>query len=328
MADTTCSACGTEVASGLLACPSCRALVHAARLKELAAAADAAERAGDLGAALGAWREALALLPGDTRQHAIVARAIEGLSARVPAGAPTPDAPGWSWLAKGGPVAAVGLVVWKVWANAKLALLGLGKLSTILSMGATLLVYWAMFGWWFALGLILSIYIHEMGHVAALRRLGIAATAPMFIPGLGAFVRLKQYPATPAEDARVGLAGPVWGLGAALLALAAHRLGIGAVALAVARTGAWINLFNLLPIGQLDGGRGMRALSRPQRWILTLVTGAAAYVTGEGMVILVGLVIAGRTLFERAPETGDRRALITFSGLVAALSALSALHVG
>src|SRR3989454_12639768 len=75
-------------------------------------------------------------------------------------------------------------------------------------------VYWAAWGWKFALGVVLSIYVHEMGHVQALQRYGIKATAPMFIPGVGAVVRLKQYPASPREDARVGLAGPLGGLGA------------------------------------------------------------------------------------------------------------------
>ena len=93
----------------------------------------------------------------------------------------------------------------------KVLLVGLTQAKTFLSMAVALAVYASVYGWKFALGLIVSIYIHEMGHVVWLRRYGIAATAPMFIPGLGALVRLKQYPANPAEDARVGLAGPIWG---------------------------------------------------------------------------------------------------------------------
>ena len=130
----------------------------------------------------------------------------------------------------------------------------------LLSMG----VYWTAWGWRFALGLVLSIYIHEMGHVAALQRYGIKATAPMFIPGFGAMVRLNQYPANPAEDARVGLAGPLWGLGAAVFAYAVFLATAIPFWAAIARTGALINLFNLLPIWQLDGGRGyLGPLVRP-----------------------------------------------------------------
>src|SRR5439155_143942 len=83
-------------------------------------------------------------------------------------------------------------------------LLGLTKASTLFTMLLSAGVYWAAWGWKFALGVVLSIYVHEMGHVQALQRYGIKATAPMFIPGVGAVVRLKQYPASP-RDARVGL---------------------------------------------------------------------------------------------------------------------------
>jgi len=100
----------------------------------------------------------------------------------------------------------------------KLLLLGLTKISTLASMLAFFAVYWSLFGWRFALGFVMSIYIHEMGHVMALRRYNIAASAPMFIPFFGAFVRMKQYPGNVGEDARVGLAGPIWGLGSAVAA--------------------------------------------------------------------------------------------------------------
>src|SRR5439155_26028416 len=103
------------------------------------------------------------------------------------------------------------------------------------------------------------------GHVSALRRYGIAATAPMFIPGFGALVRLKQYPASPAEDARVGLAGPLWGTLASVAFFATGLATHWPSLIAIARVGAWLNLFNLIPIWQLDGGRGFNALSRAQR---------------------------------------------------------------
>src|SRR3979490_2152904 len=91
----------------------------------------------------------------------------------------------------------------------KFLLLGLTKASTLISMFAFFGVYWSIYGWPLALGLVLAIYIHEMGHVAMLRRLGINAGAPMFIPGVGAFVMLKQHIGDPLTDSKVGLAGPV-----------------------------------------------------------------------------------------------------------------------
>jgi Zn-dependent protease len=101
----------------------------------------------------------------------------------------------------------------------KFLLIGLTKASTFISMFAFFGVYWSAYGWPLALGLVLSIYIHEMGHVAMLRGLGIDAGAPMFIPGVGAVVMLKQHVQDPLTDAKIGLAGPVWGLGAAIVAL-------------------------------------------------------------------------------------------------------------
>src|SRR6202008_2668926 len=111
---------------------------------------------------------------------------------------------------------------------------GFTKLGTLLTFAAGLSIYWTLWGWQFALCFLLSIYIHEMGHVAALRRYGIAASAPMFIPGFGALVRLKQSPSSPRENARIGLAGPVWGLGAAIVAGLIGTFGGGSMWLAIA----------------------------------------------------------------------------------------------
>src|SRR6266700_3685180 len=74
----------------------------------------------------------------------------------------------------------------------KFLLLGLTKASTFISMFAFFGVYWSIYGWPLALGLVVSIYVHEMGHVAMLRKLGIESGAPLFIPGMGALVMLKQ----------------------------------------------------------------------------------------------------------------------------------------
>ena len=105
----------------------------------------------------------------------------------------------------------IGPAILLVFTKGKLLLLGLTKLSTLLSMLAFAGVYWALYGWTFAVGMVISIYIHEMGHVLTLREYGIPASAPMFIPGFGAFIRLKQLRITPIQDSRVGLAGPIYG---------------------------------------------------------------------------------------------------------------------
>ena len=211
--------------------------------------------------------------------------------------------------------------------KAKLLLLGLTKLSTLSSMLLFLGVYWSLWGWKFALGFVVSIYIHEMGHVAALARYGIAASPPMFIPGLGALVRLKQSPADVHQDARVGLAGPIWGLTAAV---AAYAIGLATGApiwMAIAKTAGFLNLFNLIPIWQLDGGRGFRALSRLDRWIAVAAILLAWAVTSQGFLLLLAGGAVFRAIGKDAPADHDWPALATYIALIAALAPLSMIPV-
>ena len=222
-----------------------------------------------------------------------------------------------------------GLMIWKlkflailILTKAKLLLLGLTKVSTLFSMFLSFGVYWKIWGWKFALGLIASIYVHEMGHIAALRRYGIKATPPMFIPGFGALIRTKQYPTNAREDARVGLAGPIWGLGAAVVAYAIF-LGTdwGSFA-AIAHIGAWINLFNLTPIWQLDGHHAFRALSKQHRWVAFSAVGISWILTHEGLLVLL-LIFAGYQAFQKdAPSESDLGGLIQYIALVAVLSVM------
>jgi Zn-dependent protease len=177
-------------------------------------------------------------------------------------------------------------------------------------------VYAAAYGWRFALGLIASIYVHEMGHVERLHHYGIRATAPMFIPGFGAFVRLRQQPATAHEDARVGLAGPLWGAAAALVFLAIGRLGHHPGALAIARVGAWINLFNLVPVWQLDGGRAFNALSRRQRVMQAALLCVLALMGIDGMLVLLAIGASFRAWQPGAPEKGDGGVLLEYTTIV------------
>jgi len=337
-----CVECGAALGATSLACPSCLRLVHRDALKDLATAAQRASDAGDSTAALTAWRSALDLLPPRSRQHEQVLAKVQALSLAASAGIPNAQALRWregkkpSGKGKGVAAGATGLalLLWKfkfaiafVLTKGKLLLLGFTKLSTVLSMAVSLGVYTVAFGWKFALGLLLSLYVHEMGHVAALKKYGIAASAPMFVPGFGAFVRLKQYPVNAVEDARVGLAGPIWGFGAALFAAGLAWLTGWQALFAIAKTGAWINLFNLVPIWQLDGGRAFRALSRSQRWWVVGTLGATWFLSGESMIVLLLLGAAFRAFEKTAPAQGDRRAFVEYIALCAALAAMCSLDV-
>lgn len=131
-------------------------------------------------------------------------------------------------------------------------------LTALLSIGAYALV----FPWQLAAGLVLLIFIHEMGHVLVLRRYGVAATAPVFIPFLGAWIGMKQLPRNAVMEAWVGLGGPLIGSLGALGALAGWYVTDSPIWLVLAYIGVLLNLFNLLPILPLDGGRAVGALSR------------------------------------------------------------------
>lgn len=331
----TCRRCGTQLAPEMLACPVCGSLVHAEYLASLAAAAKEATERGDLPTVLASWREALPYLPRGSKQYQIIAEKITDLGNRVPAGTVPASRVKTSPQSTAGKAAtglgAIGLMLWKF----KVLLLGLGKASTLLSMLLSLGVYWTIFGWKFALGLVLSIYVHEMGHVIALRRLGFKASAPMFIPGLGAVIRLKQQVVNPREDAEIGLAGPIYGLGAAVVVLAAwallkfqfhHELPILA---AIAGVGAWINLFNLFPIWTLDGGRGFHAMSQLQKFLAAATVAGAWFCTGnsidtrDGMLALIALVCFGRAIGDKSDKTRNWKAAITYIILVIALTAVS-----
>ena len=288
---------------------------------------------GDPSTALAAWRQALDLLPTDSTQYHAVSARVLALSRTVES-QPAAAKPGSRWGKGAAGLGALGALVAKfkfavvfLLTKAKLLLFGLTKAGTLFSMLLSAGVYWTLWGWKFAIGIVLSIYVHEMGHVQALQRYGIKATAPMFIPGLGAVIRLKQYPATPGEDARVGLAGPAWGLGASVAAYAVYLATNISVWGAIGHFGAWVNLFNLLPVWQLDGGRGFRALARLQRWLAAAVAAALYLATREGLLLLIALAAAASAGFSAAPQESDRTVLLEYTSLVIVLAALTRIVV-
>lgn len=327
-----CPTCATEWGPAATVCPRCQRLVHAAALERLAQDAREAGAAGDMVQERAHWRSALELLPPESKQAERIRRRIESFGEQVgDASATAPKRRMPKWLAALG---GVGLFVWKAKAilvfvatKGKLLLTGFASWPTLLSMLFAFGVYWSVWGWAFALGLLLSIYVHEMGHVAALSRYGIRASAPMFIPGVGAFVRLDQRPATAREDARIGLAGPWWGLLAAVLAWLAHLALDNELLGAIAKVGAWINLFNLLPFWQLDGGRAFRSLSARQRWIATALLGATWFLSGEWLLVPLAVGAAFQALFRPAPQEGDRAGMVQYGVVVVALTALASIDV-
>lgn len=347
-----CSQCSTHIGAGLLTCPACRRLVYADDLKHLSRLADQARKQGDAVTERDAWREALTLLPRDTKQYATIAQRVQTLDQsmnpttiakplhedKFPTAeldeSETEQPTSKAKAASLGGLGAIGLLLWKfkfilVWVatKGKLLLAGLTKGSTFFSMFASFGVYWTVWGWQFALGLVVSIYIHEMGHVAMLRHYGIPATAPMFIPGVGAVIRSKRHIHDPIADARVGLAGPFWGLGAAIAAYAVFLATGWGIWAAIAYFGAIINLFNLIPIWQLDGGWAFKAMSRSDRWIASAGIAAMWFLTTEGMLVLILLLAIWQAAGVQAPKRSDRAGLVQYLALIAILSAMCLIKV-
>jgi Zn-dependent protease len=245
-----------------------------------------------------------------------------------------PEGDPWSvikrWLA---PLAAVGLLLAK-FKGLALLLLKVKFLGTALTMFISIGAYALLFPLWFAVGIVVLIWVHEMGHVVQLRREGIAASAPMFIPFLGAFVAMKQMPKDALAEARVGLAGPVLGTLGGLAALGLYALTGENLFLGLAYFDFIINLFNLAPLLPLDGGRAVGAMS-PVFQLLGLVFMVALCFVAPIMAIiaLIGLPELWRRWKTRnTPEgrayydlpLGQRVAVgVVYVGLILALGLLT-----
>lgn len=325
-----CPQCGTLWGVALLACPQCGRLVYAAELKDLAAQAAAAESAANMTGAVAAWRTALRLLPEGAGQRQKIEAEVERLERRQASGASDQEAirkksRGWAkWLGAAAPAAAF------LATKGKFLILGLTKLPTLASMLLFLSVYWETWGWAFALGFVLSIYIHEMGHAIVLRHYGIPASAPLFIPGFGAIIFARQRIISAVQDARVGLAGPTAGLLAALVCLGLYAVTGNKLFLALTAFGALINLFNLIPILFLDGARGCRGLDDTQRWIITGIAAACSVVFGSRVSLGIAIVMAGRQLFWKKHDgessQADTASFALFAILLVTLAGLTAIE--
>lgn len=201
--------------------------------------------------------------------------------------------------------------------------MGLVKVKTLLTMLASMGLYWSLYGWKFGVGFVLGIYVHEMGHVWALRQLGLRASAPMFIPGFGAFVSLYDSPQSVGQDARIGLAGPIWGAGAALAFLVPFLFVPAGIWLALAQAAAYINLFNLTPVWQLDGGRGFRALGYSHRVMLLGLMVLLWYLSGSGLFLILAAGAGYRVFWSKDhPAQSDNTVFLQFAGLLILFGAL------
>ncbi len=186
-------------------------------------------------------------------------------------------------------------------AKLKTLLILLPKFKLFITAGTMLVsvaAYSFVFGWPFAVGFVLLLLVHEMGHVIQLRREGIRASAPMFIPFLGAVVSARSLGANALAEARVGLAGPVLGTVGSAACLIIWQLTGADIWRALAFTGLFLNLFNLLPVVPLDGGRAMAAMA-PWMWFVGLAAMVPLAVVFPNPIIFLILLFAGLETYKR-----------------------------
>lgn len=219
-----------------------------------------------------------------------------------PAAAPPKKARG-PW----GTIAAVALLAL---GKLKFLLIGLKALpfAKVLLTSSTMLVTMALYAWQmgvpFAVGLVLMILIHELGHGYAMRRHGLAAGAPVFIPFLGAVISMKGQPRTPLVEAEVAIAGPVAGAGAALVCCGLFFATRSPLFLVLAHAGFFLNLFNLTPFGFLDGGRVVKLFSR-KIWIAGAVIIAGMFaLTHSPQLLLIALLSLPSLFSKSGPAPG------------------------
>ena len=173
-------------------------------------------------------------------------------------------------------------------------------LPVILKTGGTMILsVWAyalLWGWWFAAGFVALIFVHECGHLVFARRLGLKVGAPVFIPFMGAFIALKDAPRNAWIEAWVGIGGPLFGaLGAAACSGLFMATG-NPLFSALAYTGCFLNLFNLAPVGFLDGGRIVTAIS-PWLWLIGLAVLAAQLFVHMNFLLIMILVMSAPRVF-------------------------------
>lgn len=208
----------------------------------------------------------------------------------------------------GSALAALAALIAKFFSAIKGVLILLPKVKLLGTAGtalASVVVYSLFFGWPFALGLVVLLFVHEMGHVFQLRREGIKASAPMFIPGLGAVVMMKAMPDDAAAEARVGLAGPVVGSIGAALCLALAEATHSDLLRALAWVGFFINLINLIPVVPFDGGRAMAAMA-PAMWFVGLGAMVALFLLSWNPFLLIFGLLGGMETRRRWKLRGTR----------------------
>jgi len=313
-----CPECGSELGSGGLVCPACHTLVHKEQLNQISEEAKALESKGQLRQARDKWLSGLPLLPGSSRQAQWILGHTRALDAKADlmqmpdVQEPKPENP---WAKRLGPLGPVAIVL----AKSKGLLAALFKLKFLLSFFSIFGLYWALYGWKFGLGFATLILIHEMGHFIDVKRRGLSAEMPVFLPGLGAYVKWDAMGVTLGTRAAVSLAGPLAGALASFACMALWWQTGDTIWAVLARAGAFLNLLNLIPVWVLDGGQAVHALDKVER--IALLCGCLMFwfLLDQPLFALVAIGAGYQAFFVKAPATGSRFATGYFLAVLASL---------
>lgn len=204
----------------------------------------------------------------------------------------------------------------RVW---PLLLLGLSKLkwlvvifkfklfATFASMLLSLGAYALFFGWQFAAGFVALLFIHELGHAAVMRLQGIKATPILFVPFLGAIIGMREMPKNAYAEAQMALGGPLLGSLGALGTLGLWQVTGNPLFVALGYSGFLLNLFNLLPVSPLDGGRAMAAISR-WGWLIGLALLLLLFLRVHSLILGFILIVGAMEVFKRWRGQHEERA--------------------
>jgi Zn-dependent protease len=299
-------------------------LVHSEQLDLLAAEAKALEAKGDPRQARERWLTGLPLLPPASRQADWIQQHARSLDAAAERLQPPPPSEN-KWAQRLGPVGPVAILL----AKGKFLLTAIFKLKFLLSFLAFFGFYWALFGAKFGIGFAALILIHEMGHYIDVKRRGLPADMPVFLPGLGAYVRWRALGVSLETRAAISLAGPLAGFLAAVLCAVLWWQTGNPLWAALARAGAVLNVLNLTPVWVLDGGQAALALSKMERIVILTTCLALWLVLGQSLFFVVAIGAGYQVFFAgNLPPHPSRTTTIYFVAVLIGLGVILRLMPG
>ncbi|MGB5155096.1 MAG: site-2 protease family protein [Candidatus Sulfotelmatobacter sp.] len=319
-----CKRCSQELAPDALVCDHCHALVHSEELERLSAEAKELEARGELRQAREKWLTALPLLPSTSTQADWIKHRTEALNAGVDP--PQAGGPGDNpWVQQR---ELVGPIAGQAGRSGTPMKTGV-KLTSILSFLAFVAIYSVGSGVKFGIGFATLILIHEMGHFIDIKRRGLPADMPVFLPGLGAYVRWQAMGVSIETRAAISLAGPLAGFFAAVACAVIWYQTGNPLWASLARVGAVLNLLNLIPVWVLDGGQAVLALSKAERLVLMAACGVLGLALGQWLFLLVGMGAGYKASFATDfPVHPSRATTVYFVAVLIALGVIIRLMPG